>query len=250
MRIRLKGIRKSFGSHDVLKGLDLYVPSGATAVIIGPSGAGKSLILKQIIGLLKPDGGSVEVAGARVDELEGEALEQLRRKMGYVFQFGALFDSMTVRENVEMGLGRDEDRSSASARSRVHECLASVYMEEFAERYPAELSGGQRKRASMARALAGRPGLLLYDEPTTGLDPVSTAVIDHLIETLKRERGVTGVAVTHDMRSARRIGDSITLLYGGRARFCGSPAELDASTDPVLRGFVDGDPGKLRPRRD
>ncbi len=242
MGIVLEDVRKSFGAHRVLRGFTLPVADGETAAIVGPSGSGKSVLLKHLVGLLTPDSGSVTVDGVEVSELRGRDLNRLRRRVGYVFQFAALFDSMTVAGNVGMGLRRVAGWDRRRIAARVEECLALVELSGMGDLSPAQLSGGQRKRAGLARAIAPSPRYLLYDEPTTGLDPVTTAVIDRLILRMRDELGVTGLVVTHDMTSAFRVADRITMLHAGRARFTGTPTEVRAATDPVLRGFVEGDP--------
>ena len=242
MSIRLLDVEKAFGAKEVLQGFNLRVEDGETAAIVGPSGSGKSVLLKHVVGLLRPDAGSIVVDGAAVPELDRRGLARLRQVIGYVFQFAALFDSMTVAENVGMGLRRMPGWDRRRIAGRVEECLALVELSGMGDRYPAQLSGGQRKRAGLARAIAPSPKYLLYDEPTTGLDPVTTSVIDRLILRMRDELGVTGLVVTHDMTSAFRVADRITLLHGGRARFTGTPAEVRAASDPVLRGFVEGDP--------
>ena len=242
MSITLRGVRKAFGAKKVLRGLDLHVADGETLVVLGPSGTGKSVLLKHVVGLQRPDEGSVVVDGKPVPELDRGETTELRRRIGYVFQFAALFDSMTIGANVGMGLRRIPGWDERRIRGRVAECLALVELEGMEDRRPSQLSGGQRKRAGLARAIAASPKYLLYDEPTTGLDPVTTTVIDRLILRMKRELGVTGVVVTHDMTSAFRVADRITLLHEGRARFTGTPTEARTAADPVLRGFIDGDP--------
>lgn len=240
--IELVEVRKAFGAKQVLKGFSLEVRDGETSAIVGPSGAGKSVLLKHVAGLLRPDSGSVFVEGESVPDLGVRELTRLRRRIGYVFQFAALFDSMTVAENVGMGLRRIPGWDRKRIATRVSECLALVDLGGMGDRQPAQLSGGQRKRAGLARAIAPSPKFLLYDEPTTGLDPVTTAVIDRLILRMSDELGVTALVVTHDMTSAYRVADRITLLHDGRARFTGTPAEVRAAGDRVLRGFVEGDP--------
>ncbi len=242
MSIQLVDVEKAFGPKEVLRGFTMRVEDGETAAIVGPSGSGKSVLLKHVVGLLRPDAGSVVVDGTSVPELNRHGLAQLRQRIGYVFQFAALFDSMTIAENVGMGLRRMPGWDRLRIAKRVEECLALVELAGMGDRYPAQLSGGQRKRAGLARAIAPSPKYLLYDEPTTGLDPVTTSVIDRLILRMRDELGVTGLVVTHDMTSAFRVADRITLLHGGRARFTGTPSEVRAASDPVLRGFVEGDP--------
>jgi phospholipid/cholesterol/gamma-HCH transport system ATP-binding protein len=246
MSIVLRGVRKAFGERVVLDGIDLEVGTGETLVVIGYSGSGKSVLLKTIVGLLPPDGGSVQVDGQEVTSLTREELFALRRRVGYVFQFAALFDSMTVAENVALGLRRIEELGEAAIRERVEESLALVELEGFGDRSPGQLSGGQKKRVGLARAIALRPSYLLYDEPTTGLDPVTTAVIDRLILKLEAELGVTSLVVTHNMESAYRIGDRVAMLYDGRIRYSGTPEELRGVMDPVVRSFIEGRPELLQ----
>ena len=241
MSIELHDLHKSFGDRVILDGISLNVLEGETLAVIGYSGVGKSVLLKSIVRLLEPDAGTVHVDGTDVLALPREQLNELRRRIGYVFQFAALFDSMTVFDNVAMGLRRAGMAESAIG-PRVHESLALVEMEGYDDRIPAQLSGGQRKRVGLARAIATRPKYLLYDEPTTGLDPVTTSVIDQLIQKMARELGVTSVVVTHDMKSAYRIANRIALLYQGRIRFTGTAAEIQQADDRVVRGFVEGRP--------
>jgi len=210
-------------------------------VIIGYSGTGKSVALKHVVGLLAPDAGDVLVDGRPVSTLDRAALSALRREIGFVFQFAALFDSMTVGENVALGLRR-RGLSDEQIEERVAEALALVDLTGSGDRMPAELSGGMRKRVGIARAIALRPRYVLYDEPTTGLDPVTAAVIDRLLVRTRQHLGVTGVVVTHDMRSAYTVGDRIAMLYEGRIRQVGTVAEIQATDDPVVRQFIEGRP--------
>ena len=240
--IRLRGVHKAFGSKVVLNGFDLEVPEGATVALIGASGAGKSVVLKHIVGLLRADQGSVSVDGREVAALGREALYALRRNVGYVFQFAALFDSMTLAENVEMGLRRVPGMSRRDIRRRAAECLELVDLGELGDRYPAEISGGQKKRAGIARAIATRPRYLLYDEPTTGLDPVTTTVIARLIHRMRDEIGATGLLVTHDLKTAYEVADTMAFLHDGYARAHGMPGEIRTSADPVVKAFIEGAP--------
>lgn len=240
MSIELRGVHKAFGPKRILRGLDLAVDEGETVSLVGFSGAGKSVTLKHINGLLRPDEGSVVVDGMEVPALDREALYRLRLNIGYVFQFAALFDSMTVGENVAMGLRKLGGLSDAEVRDRVAESLARVDLAGFQARLPSELSGGQRKRAGLARAIAYRPKYLLYDEPTSGLDPVTTSVIDRLILRMREELGVTSLVITHDMKSAYAISDRIAMLYEGRVVQVGTPDEIRTSENPVVRAFVEG----------
>ena len=241
--IVLDGLTKSFGSSAILKGLSLEVPDGRNTVIIGPSGSGKSVTLKLIVRLLEPDGGRVTVDGAEVGALDRDELAALRGRIGYVFQFAALFDSMTVAENIRLGLvkrGYDE----SAIRQRVEESLEVVELSGNEDKLPAELSGGMRKRVGIARAIALKPRYILYDEPTTGLDPVTAAVMDQLIMRT-RDLGVTGLVVTHDMRSAFSVGDRLAMLHDGAIRQVGTAAEMQASHDPVVRQFIEGRPERV-----
>ena len=242
MSIQIDDVAKAFGPKVVLDGCTLEILEGETMVVIGYSGAGKSVLIKTIVGLLEPDRGTTYVDGRNVQELSREALYELRREVGYVFQFAALFDSMTIADNVAMGLRRMGTMSEGEIDERVEESLRLVELEGYGPRMPSELSGGQRKRAGLARAIATRPKYLLYDEPTTGLDPVTTAVIDRLIIKLKKELRVTSVVITHDMKSAYRVGDRIAMLYKGRIRQTGRPEDIRESADPIVRGFVEGRP--------
>lgn len=245
MSIELVDIHKAFGEKEVLRGFSVDIEDGRTTAIIGASGSGKSVMLKHIVGLLRPDRGEVWIDGENISRLDQTSIYRIRRKVGFVFQFAALFDSMTIAENVGMGPRRMEDWPEERIRERVEECLARVNLEGYEERYPAELSGGQRKRVGIARAIATEPKYILYDEPTTGLDPVTKAVIDELIVRMSDELGVTGVVITHDMQSAYRISDQIAMLHEGRNRFQGTPEEIRATDDPIVKGFIEGRPDLL-----
>lgn len=240
--IQLKNIHKSFGTKRVLQGFSLDVQEGETMVIIGYSGTGKSVAIKHIVGLLDPDEGEVWVDNVRVDTLSRRDLVKLRSKIGYVFQFAALFDSLSIGENVAMGLRKQGELSSEEIDARVHESLDIVDLEDVAHRFPAELSGGMRKRVGIARAIALRPKYILYDEPTTGLDPVTSAVIDELMVRMRDTLGVTGIVITHDMRSAYRVGTRIAMLYDGTVRQVGSVEEIQQTSDPIVRQFIEGRP--------
>lgn len=238
--IRLIDVYKAFGPKKVLQGFTLDVPEGETMVIIGYSGTGKSVAIKHIVGLLEPDSGQVLVDGLDVPRLSRRELYQLRARIGYVFQFAALFDSFTIGENVAMGLRKQQELSEREISERVHEALDLVDLPNVEYRYPAELSGGMRKRVGIARAIALRPKYILYDEPTTGLDPVTSAVIDQLMVRMRRKLGVTGIVITHDMRSAYTVGTRIAMLYEGRVRQVGTVDEIQHSHDPVVRQFIEG----------
>ena len=239
--IEFQDLHKAFGTKQVLQGFSLKIRDAETVVIIGYSGTGKSVALKHIVGLLHPDAGDVIVDGQAVGTLDRTALTLLRQGIGYVFQFAALFDSMTVSENIELGLRRRR-LGEGEIEERVREALALVDLSGTGDRMPAELSGGMRKRVGIARAIALRPRYILYDEPTTGLDPVTSAVIDRLMVRTREHLGVTGVVVTHDMRSAYTVGDRIAMLYEGRVRQVGSVAEIQQTEDPVVRQFIEGRP--------
>jgi phospholipid/cholesterol/gamma-HCH transport system ATP-binding protein len=245
MSIVIRDLHKAFDGKVVLDGFEVEARDGETLVILGGSGSGKSVTLKHVVGLLTPDKGQVEVDGEVVSDLRREELFVLRRKVGYVFQFAALFDSMSLADNVAMGLRRQSDMDRKEIEERVEECLRLVDLDGFGPRAPSELSGGQRKRAGIARAIATRPQYLLYDEPTTGLDPVTRAMIDQLILRMSSELGVTGIVITHDIDSAFRVADRFAMLHEGRCRFQGTPEEIRETDDPVVRGFIEGRPELL-----
>jgi phospholipid/cholesterol/gamma-HCH transport system ATP-binding protein len=238
--ISLVDIHKAFGPKKVLTGFSLEVAERETMVIIGYSGSGKSVAIKHIVGLLVPDQGTVFVDGLEVPRLRRRELSELRARIGYVFQFSALFDSLTIGDNVAMGLRKQGRLDDRRIRERVAEVLDLVDLPNVQERYPAELSGGMRKRVGLARAVALRPKYLLYDEPTTGLDPVTAAVIDEMMIRMRDKLGVTSIVITHDMRSAYRVGTRIAMLYEGRVRQVGTVDEIRHSRDPVVRQFVEG----------
>jgi phospholipid/cholesterol/gamma-HCH transport system ATP-binding protein len=238
--ILLDNVHKAFGQKKVLTGFTLEVREGDIAVILGYSGTGKSVAIKHIVGLLEPDSGTVFVDGKEVPKLSRRDLYELRTHIGYVFQFSALFDSMTVGENVAMGLRNQPLLTEAEILARVHEALDLVDLPEAADVMPSDLSGGMRKRVGIARAIALRPKYLLYDEPTTGLDPVTAAVIDELMLRMQKQLGVTSIVITHDLRTAWTIGTRIAMLYEGRVRQCGTPDEIRNTRDPVVRQFIEG----------
>lgn len=242
MSIELRDIHRTFGKNDVLRGIDLEVVEGETLSLIGCSGSGKSVLLKHIVGLITPDRGEVLVDDKNVNQPDVEELNVLRRDVGYVFQFAALFDSMSIADNVAMGLRRVPGLYEEEIVARVRECLALVDLDNVEERYPSELSGGMVKRVGLARAIATRPKYLLYDEPTTGLAPATATVIDRLIIRMKEDLGVTGIVITHDMQSAFRISDRIAMLHEGRLRVIGTVREIQESDDLFLRAFIEGRP--------
>jgi len=239
--IQFQDLHKAFDGKQVLTGFTLDVKDGETLVIIGYSGSGKSVALKHVVGLLHPDAGDVTVDGRAVSTLDRPSLAALRREIGFVFQFAALFDSLNVADNVRLGLERRGLPADEMA-ERVREALALVDLTGTDDRYPAELSGGMRKRVGIARAIALRPRYMLYDEPTTGLDPVTSAVMDRLMVRTREHLGVTGVVVTHDMRSAYTVGDRIAMLYEGRVRQVATVEEIQRTEDPVVRQFIEGRP--------
>jgi phospholipid/cholesterol/gamma-HCH transport system ATP-binding protein len=238
--IRLVDVYKAFGPKQVLNGFSLDVREGETMVIIGYSGTGKSVAIKHIVGLLEPDRGEVIVDDLAVPELPRRELYKLRARIGYVFQFAALFDSLTIGENIAMGLRKQGELDEAEISARVDEALDLVDLPGVQGKFPAELSGGMRKRVGIARSVALRPKYMLYDEPTTGLDPVTSAVIDALMVRMRDKLGVTSIVITHDMRSAYTVGTRIAMLYQGRVRQVGTVAEIQQSADPVVRQFIEG----------
>jgi len=241
--IELRGLSKRFVTNVVLDNVDFTVQQGETVALLGPSGVGKSVLLKHIIGLIKPDAGDVIVDGQSVPKLKRKELAELRSRIGYVFQNGALFDSMDVFENIRLGITNEPQyRDLDFCHERVKECLRLVNLQpDVARKFPSELSGGMRKRVGIARAIAGKPTYLLYDEPTSGLDPVTADVIDGLIERLQNELGVTSVVVTHDVRGAFRVADRIALLWQARIRVMGTAEQVLASTDPAVQQFLERD---------
>jgi len=238
--IEARQLRKSFGPQRVLDGVDVRIERGESVVIIGRSGGGKSILLKHLIGLLSPDEGDVLIDGESIVHMTERQLLTVRRKFGMLFQGAALFDSLTVAENVGFALRREDDLAESEIQRRVDEMLEMVDLGGTQDKKPAELSGGMRKRVGLARAIIYRPEIVLYDEPTTGLDPVVSDSIDHLILRVCERFEVTTVAVTHDMRSARRIGRRILMLHNGRIHYGGTPDEVFHSSDPVVNRFVNG----------
>jgi phospholipid/cholesterol/gamma-HCH transport system ATP-binding protein len=240
--IKLVDIHKSFGDLKILDGFSLDVEEGETMCIIGFSGSGKSVAIKHIVGLLEPDSGTVWVDGLEVPTLSREELYALRSKIGYVFQFAALFDSLSIGDNVAMGLRKEGKLSPPEIAKRVSEALELVDLPYVEDKFPAELSGGMRKRVGIARAIARRPKYILYDEPTTGLDPVTSAVIDGLMIRLREKLGVTSIVITHDMRSAYHVGSRIAMLYEGKVRQVGTVEEIRHTKDPIVCQFIEGRP--------
>jgi phospholipid/cholesterol/gamma-HCH transport system ATP-binding protein len=238
--IRFEDIHKSFGPKRVLNGLDLAIRKGETLVVIGQSGSGKSVLLKILIGILDPDRGRVFVEEAEVTAQGREERQATARKFGMLFQAAALFDSLNVGENVAFGLRRRTDLDEAAIAAIVSESLAQVGLQGIERLMPYELSGGMRKRVGLARAIAYRPEIILYDEPSTGLDPIRADAINDLILVLQKEMGVTSIVITHDMVSANKVADRIAMLYDGRIIAVGTPGEIRGSADPVVQQFLQG----------
>ncbi len=238
--IEVRQLRKAFGSQKVLDGVDLVIDSGTAVVIIGASGGGKSVLLKHLIGLMMPDSGEVLIDGKNLVGLNERQLLHVRQKFGFVFQAAALFDSMTVEENVGFVLDREAKLTRGEIDGRIARVLDLVDLSGTQKKKPAELSGGMRKRVGLARAIIYEPEVVLYDEPTTGLDPIVSDSIDKLIIRVQQELKITSVVVTHDMRSARRVGQTISLLHKGRIHVTASPEDLFASSDPIVHRFVNG----------
>jgi len=238
--IEVRDLHKSFGRQRVLNGVNLQIQTGERVVIIGRSGGGKSVLLKHFIGLLPPDSGQVLIDGQDIVPMTERQLLQVRLMFGMLFQSAALFDSMSVAENVGFALRRQRTVPAEEIRAKVAEALGMVGLEGTEEKKPAELSGGMRKRVGLARAIVYRPRILLYDEPTTGLDPIAADSIDQLIVRISEKLNTTSVAVTHDMRSAGRIGKRIFMLHEGRIHTVGTPEEIFSSSDPIVSRFVNG----------
>ena len=238
--IQIQGLRKRLGRKQVLNGVDLEIPSGETVVVIGPSGTGKSVLLKHILLLMTPDAGAIEVDGQDVVAMKEVELNRVRQRFGMLFQGSALFDSLTVGENVGLALREHRRMNDVKIRARVAERLEWVGLEGIENQKPASLSGGMRKRVGLARAIAMDPQFILYDEPTTGLDPIMADVIDQLIRSMQKRMGVTSVVVTHDMASAYKVGDRIAMLYEGKIVFQGTPEETRGTRDPMVRQFIEG----------
>jgi phospholipid/cholesterol/gamma-HCH transport system ATP-binding protein len=238
--ISIEGLRKSFGTAKVLRGASLSVSSGESMVVIGGSGTGKSVLIKHVIGLLRPDEGKVIVKGAVISELGRSGLNELRRSMGMLFQQAALFDSMTVGDNIAFELRHHTSMGAEEVADRVQEMLAMVGLSGAQDKWPADLSGGMKKRAGLARALALGPEIVLYDEPTTGLDPILADQINSLIRDLQKRLDVTSITITHDMTSAYKIADRIAMLHKGRIEEVGTPGEIQDSSNPIVQQFIHG----------
>ena len=238
--IRIQGLRKRLGAKQVLDGVDLEIQTGETVVVLGPSGTGKSVLLKHILGLMMADEGSIQVDGEEIVGRRERELNVIRRRFGMLFQGSALFDSMTVGENVALALREHTRLAEDEIERRVRERLEWVGLSKVEDTKPASLSGGMRKRVGLARAIAMDPQYVLYDEPTTGLDPIMADVIDRLIRSMQHRMGVTSIVVTHDLQSAFKVADRMAMLLGGRIVFTGTADEVRASRDPVVRQFMEG----------
>jgi phospholipid/cholesterol/gamma-HCH transport system ATP-binding protein len=238
--IRIVNLHKSFGAKKVLRGVDLTVSKGETMVVIGQSGSGKSVLLKHLIGLLRPDAGEIYVGDTEITRLDDDELQKVTRRFGLLFQGAALFDSMTVAENVSFGLERYTSLSPEQIKAAVTESLAKVGLHDVENLMPYQLSGGMKKRVGLARAIAYQPEIMLYDEPSTGIDPIRADAINDLINRLKVEMGVTSVAITHDMVSSYKIADRIAMLYDGQIVETGTPDEIRNSGNPIIQQFIHG----------
>ncbi len=240
--IKVSGLRKSFRGQPVLRGVDLEVPDGSITIIIGRSGEGKSVFLKHLLGLLHPDSGRIEVDGVDVTGLRGRAMDEVRKRYGVVFQGGALFDSMTCRENVAFPLREKLRLSNAASAKRTDAALDQVGLSGVGDKYPEEVSGGMRKRVAIARALATEPEIIFFDEPTTGLDPVLVNTIHHLILDLHRRFRFTALMVSHEIPEIFEIADRVGMLHEGRILEVGPPAMIQASQNAIVRQFIRGEP--------
>ena len=238
--IEITNLHKSFGSLAVLRGVNLTVEKGESMTVIGGSGSGKSVLMKHIIGLLFPDRGEVRVAGQVLNKLDDHQLNELRKKFGMLFQMAALFDSLSVWENVGFGLKQHTKLSDREIRKIATEKLALVGLKNVEDKMPVDLSGGMKKRVGLARAIAMDAEIILYDEPTTGLDPITADSINDLIVDLRKKLGVTSVAITHDMHSAYKISDRIAMLYKGEIQEIGTPDQIRGTTNPIVKQFITG----------
>jgi phospholipid/cholesterol/gamma-HCH transport system ATP-binding protein len=237
--IAIRGLKKKLGSKQVLDGVDLEVQAGESVAVVGPSGTGKSVLLKHILGLMDADAGSILVDGEEIVGRRESELNPIRQRFGMLFQGAALFDSLTVGENVALPLREHTKMEESAIRERVRERLEWVGLKDIEQMKPASLSGGMKKRVGLARAVAMDPEFILYDEPTTGLDPIMSAIIDELMRALQRRMGVTSILVTHDMQSVYQVADRVALLLNGKICYRGTPQDMLSTADPVVRQFVD-----------
>ncbi len=238
--IELRGVKKRFGSQEVLKGIDLKLRHGETLCVIGPSGEGKTVMMKHVIGLIKPDEGDIFVDGMQVNALKEREMAPIRKKVSMLFQGAALFDNLTVEENVAFPLIERGVRDKKEIRRRVMEALQAVDLDQHAYKYPTNLSGGMKKRTGIARAIIDRSECILYDEPNSGLDPIGSDIIDQMILRMQKRFGVTSIIVTHDMRSIFKIATRVAMLYRGELRFLGTPTELQKTDDEIVQNFING----------
>ncbi|HEX3816700.1 MAG TPA: ABC transporter ATP-binding protein [Chthoniobacterales bacterium] len=238
--LSVRGLKKRIGAQEILRGVDISVAAGETLVIIGRSGGGKSVLLKNLIGLMRPNEGEIRIDGQSIIGMNERQMATIRRKVGILFQAGALFDSMTVEENIAFPLREAGERDPTVIARKVAEILEVIELEGQQKKMPVNLSGGMKKRVGLARAIINRPSCILYDEPTSGLDPVVSDSINRLIRRLQERFHVTSVVVTHDMKSAFEVGDRIAYLHEGRIYFSGTPAEIQASSDPLIEDFLIG----------
>lgn len=238
--IELRNLHKRFGKQEILCGIDLTLQHGETLCLIGPSGEGKTVTMKHIIGLIQPDSGDVFVDGMHVNKLKEREMAPIRQKVSMLFQGAALFDRMTVEENVAFPLIESGVRDKAEIKRRVLAALEAVDLDEHLHKYPTSLSGGMRKRAGIARAIITRSECILYDEPNSGLDPIGSDIIDQMILRMQKRYGVTSIIVTHDMRSIFKIANRVAMLYRGKIHFLGTPEELRNSPDPLVQSFING----------
>jgi len=240
--IEIKGLKKRFGSKEVLKGIDLNIPKGKTTVILGLSGGGKSTIIKHIVGLLKPDSGEIWIDGEEISKADENQIRRIRKKVGFLFQSGALFDSMNIYENIAFPLREHSDMNENEIKSRVTERLEMVGLKpsEVLNLYPDELSGGMRKRVGLARTIVLDPEIILYDEPTSGLDPITSDLISQMIVNLKERLGVTSILISHDIKESFKAGDYFAMLYDGKIIETGDADHFKYTDNPFVRQFLDG----------
>ena len=239
--IEVKNLHKSFGIKDVLKGISFKINHGESVAIIGKSGIGKSVLLKHLIGLIQPDSGEVWVEEKLVNTLSFSQLQSVRAQCGMVFQFGALFDSMSVKDNIGLALSKLSEMNKIEVNQRISESLAEVGMENSEKLMPSSLSGGMKKRVGIARAIAIKPKYLLYDEPTTGLDPVMTDSINRLISKIHKHENVTSIMVTHELRTVFEVAERVIMIHNGKIKFDGTPEQIKISEDKIVRQFISGD---------